>query len=61
MLASAEIYAVRKYKLDRFADLGFNFDQSWLAVDSEIDWHEAEKLIRAGCPVDTAIRILYPL
>lgn len=53
-----EIDAVVRHQLERFRDLGFNLRQRKALIRAGSDWHQAEKLIEAGCPVDVAFDIL---
>ena len=50
--------AVVRHKLERFRDLGFNIRQRKALIRAGADWHEAEKLIRSGCPLDITFDIL---
>ena len=51
---------VERWRYDAFVALGVDrADALWMCdVTSEIDCHELEALIRDGCPVETAIRIV---
>ena len=53
-----QLDAVDQHKLERFRDLGFNLRQRKTLIRSGADWHEAKKLIDAGCPLDIAFDIL---
>lgn len=47
------------WNLDRFRnDLGFEEITAQLLAETGVDWHEADNLIRRGCPLDTAVGIL---
>jgi hypothetical protein len=56
-----ERYALRelhRWHITRFAGLGFDRPEAEALELAHVDWHEAEDLIRHGCPAETAIRIL---
>ncbi|GIV03965.1 MAG: hypothetical protein KatS3mg015_2795 [Fimbriimonadales bacterium] len=40
--------------------LGFNEFQARALADAGISWHEAERLIRRGCPLELALDLLLP-
>jgi hypothetical protein len=49
----------RVWRLDQFIDLGFDVARAALmADDSRVDLAQARKLVAAGCPLETASRIL---
>ena len=50
--------AIVRHKLERFRDLGFNIRQRKALIRAGADWHEADKLIRSGCPLDITFDIL---
>lgn len=56
--ARIEIDAVVRHRLEQFRDLGFNLPQRKALIRAGADWHEAEKLLNAGCPLDIAFDIL---
>ena len=43
---------------ERFSELGFNDMQSVALAEAGADWHEAQRLIRGGCPVLTVVDLL---
>ena len=42
----------------QFRTLGFNELQAVALADAGADWHEAQRLIRSGCPFLTAVDLL---
>lgn len=47
------------YREQMFRDvLGFSDTASIILAESNADWHEAEKLLLAGCPRDVALNLL---
>lgn len=56
--APLEMDHVVRHRLERFRDLGFNIRQRKALVRANADWHEAQKLLQAGCPLDIAFDIL---
>ena len=51
---------VELWLLDQFARLGFDGDAIAALLAWGVDYREAERLVRAGCPLDLALRILRP-
>jgi hypothetical protein len=52
-----EELAVLRWRTERLIDLGYpRRDANRLAITA-VDTHELERLIRMGCPLDTAVRI----
>ena len=50
---------VRKWRLDQLAAAGYpQYDAQVLSERADVDLHRAVGLLLAGCPVDTALRIL---
>jgi hypothetical protein len=48
-----------RWRFERLQRAGFDGEASLaLALDAAVDLHLAEDLLRAGCPVETALRIL---
>lgn len=43
-------------------ELGFSMEQILCLKPAKagFDWHNAERLVKNGCPLDTAVRILEP-
>ena len=66
MTREEEAAAVDAWKLDRYAELGFDENASVLLLLWDTDPHEAERLMRrdgkpTDCSIVTALRILRPL
>lgn len=60
--ADQEAQNHEKYRLKRAEKMGFGVDERWyIAIHREIDLHELERLLDAGCPADLALRIVKPL
>ena len=54
----SEELRVSLWRVEQFEGLGFKTsDAEWLAL-SDVDWHEAARLIDAGCPVPIALQLL---
>jgi len=50
---------VARWRIDQLARAGYDRDAATLIADARhVDLHEAVELVRHGCPVDTALRIL---
>jgi hypothetical protein len=49
---------VRRWRLDRFLDLQFAGWEAEMLADGEIDWHDAERLLTLGCPLEVAFELL---
>lgn len=50
---------VRQWRLDELVRAGYTpIDALVLSGRRDVDIHVAERLLRAGCPADTALRIL---
>lgn len=63
MVASSladETTRVAAHRINRFLDLGFSPAYAIKLTEAGIDWHEAERLIRAGCEPLLAYKILRP-
>ena len=56
--APLQIDAVVRHRLEHFRELGFNLRQRKALIRANADWHEAQKLLDAGCPIDIAFDIL---
>jgi hypothetical protein len=56
---SEEARRTHGWRLDQFVALGFDFARAAImADDSRIDLAQARRLVAAGCPLETASRIL---
>lgn len=51
---------LHKYRVEMFVKLGFSDLDAATLADGKVDWHEAEKLLAAGCDHATAVDILRP-
>ena len=47
-----------EFRRARFESLGLNEFQAFALADAHVDWHDAERLIKSGCPADVAVDIL---
>ncbi len=54
----SESQKVHEYRLERFRELGFTPRTARMLEEKGVDWHDAENLLKAGCRVDTAYKIL---
>ena len=54
----AERDKVLAWEMERFWDLGFTLSQCEELVRSGADWHDADRLLRAGCTKRVVYRIL---
>jgi len=55
---SAEIEAVRRWRLEELLRAGYEEDDARkLAVQLDVDLHYASSLVRRGCPSSIAVRI----
>jgi hypothetical protein len=45
-------------RMHNFLVLGFNMSDANRLAGSNVDWHEVERLLRAGCPLDLALKIV---
>lgn len=54
-----EYEVVLSHREQMFRDvLGFSVAASIILAEHGADWHEAEKLLKAGCPKDLALELL---
>jgi hypothetical protein len=56
--ATRESARVRRWRRDQFYDLGFPLADARALAEAPVDLADSRKLIAAGCPVRTALRIL---
>jgi hypothetical protein len=49
---------VRYWRFEQFIELGFNESDSAMLAETHVDLSVARRMIDAGCPVETASRIL---
>jgi hypothetical protein len=52
-----EDLAVLRWRTERLIDLGYPRREANRLAITSVDTHELERLIRMGCPLDTAVRI----
>jgi hypothetical protein len=57
-VVETESDAVRGWMVERFRKLGFNKRQRARLIDAHASWHEAETLLKAGCPLELVFDIL---
>jgi hypothetical protein len=58
-LPETEDARVARWRVDQLASAGYDREAASLLADARhVDLHEAVGLLRHGCPVDTALRIL---
>lgn len=50
---------VIRWRLEQLSSVGYGWASAIvLAANRDVDLHQAARLLRQGCPVDTAVRIL---
>jgi hypothetical protein len=50
---------VIRWRMEQLANVGYSWACAMvIAANRDIDLHQAVALVRRGCPVDTAVRIL---
>ena len=58
-VALITIDPVLLWRLEQLEDAGYDTDDAFLLSEcADVDLHEAVALLRAGCPSETALRIL---
>jgi hypothetical protein len=55
---AVELRRVRRWRRDRFYELGFPLADARKLAEAPVDLGVARELIAAGCPPATAVRIL---
>lgn len=58
--APDEFERVLSYREMMFRGVGFNHWQAISLAEVGADWHEAEKLLKRGCPHETVLDLLLP-
>jgi hypothetical protein len=53
-----EAHQVRTWRREQFHELGFTLSEAYELADAPVDLGVARRIIAAGCPRQTAIRIL---
>jgi hypothetical protein len=56
--AKRESARVRRWRRDQFYELGFPLADARALAEAPVDLGDSRKLMAAGCPVRTALRIL---
>ena len=49
---------VQTWREQRIAELRYQPEIAEMCALADMDWHRIDDLVRNGCPLDTAIRIL---
>jgi hypothetical protein len=50
---------VIRWRLEQLSSVGYSWACAMIiAANRDVDLHQAVRLVRQGCPVDTAVRIL---
>jgi hypothetical protein len=52
-----EELTVLRWRTERLIDLGYSRREASRLAITSVDTHELERLIRMGCPLETAVRI----
>lgn len=60
MRSPTEEERILSYREEMFRGLEFNFWQSVSLAEAGVDWHEADKLLKRGCPHETVLDLLLP-
>lgn len=55
---SDEEHRVRSWRLEQFRKLGFGLVPAAMMAETKVDLWQARRLVAAGCPHETATRIL---
>lgn len=55
-----EYEKVLSHREQMFRGLGFNEYQSVALAEASADWHQADGLLKKGCPPDTVLDLLLP-
>jgi hypothetical protein len=53
-----EARRVRRWRRQQFHELGFTLSEAYVLADAPVDLGDARRLIGAGCPKPTALRVL---
>lgn len=57
MMTVDEIVQVELFQVEMLKRLGVDHDLAVELVDNHVDWHEVDRLVRAGCSLTMAIDI----
>lgn len=49
---------MQRWQLERFRELGCTPDEALVLLLADIDWHDVDRLVRKGCEMRLAVRIL---
>jgi hypothetical protein len=56
----AEEERVTRWRIEQLLGAGYDGEAALIiGLDTSIDLHQATELLRAGCPIDTALQILF--
>jgi hypothetical protein len=55
---AVEARRVRRWRRQQFHELGFTLSEAYALADAPVDLGDARTLMAAGCPRETAVRIL---
>lgn len=59
LIDEVEAEAILRWRLDELVRVGFDIGSALIVASHvEVDLHDACDLLRRGCPVETALRIL---
>lgn len=63
LVASADVVAepdegMQRWLLQRYKELGCTPDEALSLLLAEIDWHDLDRLLKGGCDMRLAVRIL---
>ena len=57
ILAGEELQVMR-WRTDRLADLGLDPDTADLIANSDVDWHQCERMLADGCSIPMLLLIV---
>lgn len=55
---ASEREELHRWRQDRLEELGVPYPESWALAVLDVSWHDAERLITAGCPPKLVFRIV---
>lgn len=58
MVAEDEAALLESWQLERLLELGFEQHHAFELAGLSVSWHDAERLVRLGCPPATAFTLL---
>lgn len=56
-MRTAEVEQVEMWRVDRLVRMGFTGEQVAALLEANVDLHEAEQLVQAGCPHELVVQI----